>query len=174
LWERGWRMGGLAPMVIGLCLWLASAVFRPDILVEGQGRVIAVRNANGDMEVNSRRMARHANKEWALQEGLMQGMPLRREGSARACDPSLCLFAARSGDRVALVRDSIRLQEACARASIVIASVKAESCQGPRLVLDADDLSRNGAHAMWLTSDDVILETVSGERGRRPWAPAKE
>lgn len=174
LWERGWRMGGLAPMVIGLCLWLASAVFRPDILVEGRGRVIAVRNADGDMVVNSRRMARHANKEWALQEGLMQGMPLRREGSARACDPSLCLFAARSGDTVALVRDSVRLQEACARASIVIASVKAESCEGPRLVLDADDLSRDGAHAMWLTSDDVILETVSGERGRRPWAPAKE
>ena len=174
LWEGGWRGAGFAPMLIGLCIWALSAAFRPDILVEGQGRVIAVRNADGDLLVNSRRMARHANKEWALQEGLMQGLAPAREDSAAACDASFCMFAARSGDKVALVRDAARLQEGCAQASIVIAGVLAEPCQGPRLVLDTRDLSRGGAHTLWLTSDGVTLETVAGQRGSRPWVPEVE
>lgn len=174
LWEGGWRLAGWAPIVTGLCVWALSAAFRPDILVEGQGRVIAVRNADGDLVVNSRRMARLANKEWALQEGLMQGLALTQGEPSTPCDDSFCVFAARTGDKVALVQDSASLKDGCAQASIVIASILAEPCKGPRLVLDARDLFRGGAHALWLSSDSVTIKTVTGQRGRRPWVPGGE
>ncbi len=171
LWERGWRWAGFAPMALGLFVWWIGASYRPDILVEGQGRLIAVRNASGDLVVNSATAARHAGEEWAKQEGLMGRLASVRDDPAAACDALGCMFTAGNGETVAFVRNATALDEDCARASIVIASVPARNCRGPRLVLDMWDLRAGGAHALWLSPEGIRIQTVAQRRGQRPWVP---
>ena len=174
LWERGWRWAGFAPMALGLFVWMTGASFRPDILVEGQARLIAVRNASGDLVANSATAARHTGEEWAKQEGLMGRLTTVRDDPDAACDAQGCMFTAGNGETIAFVRDANALDEDCARASIVIASVGALKCKGPRLVIDARDLYFGGSHAIWFTSDGVHVETVAQKRGQRPWVPGVE
>ncbi|MFZ5931667.1 MAG: ComEC/Rec2 family competence protein [Pseudomonadota bacterium] len=174
LWERGWRWAGFAPIVLGLFVWMGGASFRPDILVEGQGRLIAVRNQAGDLIVNSATAARHAGEEWAKQEGLMGRLLTVRDDPLAACDAQGCMFTAENGETIAFVRNANALDEDCAKASIVIASVAAIKCKGPRLVIDARDLYFGGSHALWFEGDGINVETVAGRRSQRPWVPVVE
>lgn len=174
LWQRGWRWAGFAPIVLGLFVWMGGASFRPDILVEGQGRLIAVRNQAGDLIVNSATAARHAGEEWAKQEGLMGRLLTVRDDPLAACDAQGCMFTAGNGETIAFVRNATALDEDCTRASIVIASVAALKCKGPRLVIDARDLYFGGSHALWFENDGIRVKTVTQKRGQRPWVPGVE
>ncbi|HEX4861048.1 MAG TPA: hypothetical protein VFV07_07405, partial [Rhizomicrobium sp.] len=42
-------------------------------------------------------------------------------------------------------------------------------CNAPRMVIDRFDVAREGGYAVWLGAA-LRVETVEGERGRRPWA----
>lgn len=42
-------------------------------------------------------------------------------------------------------------------------------CKGPKVVIDRFDLWRNGAHAIWLTGDKIVVRSVNSDRGYRPW-----
>jgi len=174
LWDQKWRMAGFAPMALGLLMWWIGPSYRPDILVEGQGRLIAVRNGAGVLVVNSAMAARHAAGEWAKQEGLMERLVTARDDPMAACDAQGCMFTAGNGETVAFVRNATALEEDCARASIVIASVAAYRCEGPRLAIDARDLYAGGGHAIWFEEDGVRMETVAQRRGQRPWVPMAE
>lgn len=174
LWDQKWRMAGFAPMALGLFVWWIGASYRPDILVEGQGRLIAVRNGAGVLVVNSAMAARHAAGEWAKQEGLIERLVTARDDPMAACDAQGCMFTAGNGETVAFVRNATALEEDCARASIVIASVAAYRCEGPRLAIDARDLYFGGGHAIWFEEDGVRMETVAQRRGQRPWVSARE
>lgn len=174
LWEQKWRRAGLAAILAGLALWIAGANWRPDILVEGEGRLIAVRNASGELITNSRMAARHSAVEWAAQEGRMGRLTAAGEDSSAACDALGCMFTGPDGEKIAFVRDANALAEDCARAGILIASVPARDCRGARLVIDMWDLRAGGAHALWLGPDSIRIETVAQRRGLRPWVPRVE
>jgi competence protein ComEC len=174
LWDQKWRMAGFAPMALGLFVWWIGASYRPDILVEGQGRLIAVRNGAGVLVVNSAMAARHAAGEWAKQEGLIERLVTARDDPMAACDAQGCMFTAGNGETVAFVRNATALEEDCARAGIVIASVAAYRCEGPRLAIDARDLYFGGGHAIWFEDAGIRVETVTQRRGQRPWVPMAE
>ncbi len=174
LWEQRWRLAGLAPIMVGLIVWMTGASLRADILVEGQGRLIAVRNSDGALVLNSSTAARHASEEWSKQEGLMQRLVTARDDPMAACDALGCMFTERGGETVAFVRDANALAEDCARAGILIASIAVKQCQGPRLVIDARDLYFGGGHAIWIEGAGIRVETVTQKRGHRPWVPGVE
>ncbi len=174
LWEQNWRWAGAVSILFGLVLWGLSSQWRPDILVEGEGRLIAVRNAAGVMIANSATAARHAGSEWAKQEGLMGRLVSVRDDPAAACDALGCVFTGPGGEKIAFVRDANALAEDCARATILIASVAVKNCHGPRLVIDMWNLRSGGAHAIWIDGDHIRMESVAQNRGRRPWVPGVE
>lgn len=174
LWGQNWRWAGLAPVGAGLVIWMMGAALRPDILIEGEGRLIAVRNAAGELAASSATAARHSAQEWANQEGLMGRLKSVRDAATAACDAQGCLFTARGGESVAFVRDANALLEDCAVARIVIASVSVHDCKGPLLVIDARDLYFGGGHAIWFEEDGVRMETVAQRRGQRPWVSARK
>ena len=64
--------------------------------------------------------------------------------------------------------------EDCAFADILISPrfPVCRGCDSPRLVLDADDFKRAGAHAIWLSDVEIIGRNVAAGRGRRPWVGA--
>ena len=62
------------------------------------------------------------------------------------------------------------LAEDCAEARIVVSAEPARRfCNGPQLVIDRIDIARAGGYAVWL-GEPLRVETVEGERGRRPWS----
>lgn len=69
-----------------------------------------------------------------------------------------------------MITDSQAIPEDCRSAEIIVSAVPVPwSCPSAKLVIDRFDLWRNGAHAIWLTEDGIIVENVNTKRGRRPW-----
>jgi competence protein ComEC len=174
LWQRRWRLAGLPLIALGL----ASAVLArgPDILVSGDGRLIAVRGADGLLQVSSDRAARLARETWLRRAG--QGEPpdvWPRAGQSAdgllRCDDASCLYRAH-GHVTALVRDAAALAEDCRHADIVIATVPVRRrCPSAGVVIDRFSLWREGGHALWLGQGEVRVQSVRASRGDRPWVP---
>lgn len=168
LWSLAWRWAGLVFVALGLLL--APFGSRPDILVDTEGRLIAVRGPDGSMRVNSMRVAKHARNEWAKAEGSAAPLPAAANSAHAACDGLGCMFTARDGRMVAYVRDGMALAEDCRVADIVISSVPVRACASAQLVIDLFDLQRGGAHAVWLDGPRLRVESVTAQRGDRPWS----
>jgi competence protein ComEC len=182
IWRRPWRLAGLVAVAAGL---LTLAMVRPpDVMVSGDGKLLGIRSAAGDVWISSGRTARYSAETWARRAGVAAPRVWRTtapeaegpqaDGQLR-CDALGCLFHAR-GQLVALVNDSRALAEDCASATVVIAvePVPRGACRGPRLVIDRFDLWRNGAYALWLSPDGVEVRSARGVSGERPWVRQPE
>jgi competence protein ComEC len=172
LWRTSWRRWGLVPMLIGIAS--LTAAHPPDLLLAGDGGLIAVRS-NGGYLLSSERSDRLIAESWVRTAG---GIPAGRlpmtgeaaEGGALRCDADACILE-RDGRRVALVREIRALDEECREADLVLSLVRApRSCRGRTRLIDLVDLHRNGATALWL-DDPLRIESANQWRGERPWVP---
>ena len=147
----------------------------PDILVSGDGRLMAVRMSDGALALSSTRRAKRVARIWLTRAGQRDAFELRADpGEDRVgCDGLACIYRLKD-QVVALVTDARALPEDCRRADIVISAVPVRgACPATRLVVDRFDLWRKGAHAIWLEAGGVRVETVAGTVGDRPWSPAR-
>ena len=177
LWWRPWRLAGLLGVAAGLASILVAQP--PDLLVSGDGKLLAVRAPDGRLWLSTMRSARFTADVWLRRAGEASGEAWPRAGAAAggalACDPLGCLFHLK-GQRVALVRDGRALDEDCRIASLMVSlePVRKGRCPAPLLVIDRFDLWREGGHALWLApgtgADAVRVESVAAARGDRPWA----
>ena len=173
LWRSRWRFLGIA--VIGGGMVMAGLDRRPDILVDGDAKVMAVRGADGELWISTRQRGRFVSDVWLRRDGQAEPLTWPRDGDGRPaaglrCDTLGCIQ--RRGDRtIAFVRDPRAFAEDCRRASLVVSAVPAwDLCAGPETVVDRFDLWWGGGHAIWLGPDGVRVESVAESRGRRPWA----
>jgi len=181
LWRSRWRVFGLAGMVFGIAS--LGFVQSPDILIDHRGRLMAVQNDAGGMAVSSRRSGRFTSKIWLRRAALEQASawpgPNPRalqnfQGVNLSCDSLGCLYSAQ-GKVVALITDIAALEEDCALAAAVITTIAVRGrCHGPDLVIDRFDLWRNGGHAFWVNDQGIKVQSVNGQRGKRPWVPLRE
>ena len=159
---------------------VASALFErgPDILVDGDGRLFAVRDAEGRLRLSSRRSARFVGEQWLRHDAQRSGLQWRtmpRVGErALACDGLGCIYRA-EGHIAALVRDARALADDCAKASIVVSAVPVRMyCPSAEIVIDRFDLWRRGGHALWLEPDGAVrVEDVATRVGVRPWTTVR-
>ncbi len=170
LWTGRIRLFGVLGLVAGVLTIPLTP--RPDILVSEDGRLMAVRMADGRLSLSSSRVQKFAAKVWLERDGERSGTPWPEETSndnRMSCDLAGCIY--RRGQRVmALVRDGRALEEDCLSATVVVSAVPVRRrCSAPALVIDRFDLWRGGAHAVWLGEDTVSATSVSAERGARPW-----
>ena len=173
LWRKNWRFGGGIVVAIGL-----STVFftsTPDIVVDEKGKLFAVRGETGILHLSSRCVSKFAGKSWLRRVGqrsdIKQDWPKHGFSGDKSisCDRLGCIFTKR-GRKIALITDSQAIPEDCRSAEIIVSAVPVPwSCPSAKLVIDRFDLWRNGAHAIWLTEDGIIVENVNTKRGRRPW-----
>jgi len=172
LWRRRWRFAGLPVALAGLLLGPGP---EPDLLMSEDGRVLGLRDQQGQVHVASARIDRFVTDTWARrggQEGATKWVASAEESAmGLGCQTGLCRW--RKGPwRIALVSDERRLDEACASADIVLSTVDAQArCRGPRLVIDRRDAWHDGAQALWLDDRSVRRETANAVRGDRPWVP---
>ena len=177
IWRRSWRWAGLALVISGIVLMLTHRA--PDILIDGDGRLMATRAENGEMWLSSLRRAQFAGDIWLRRAGQEESSewPWREGAPAPAgmrCDSLACVQDI-DDQRVAFVRDARALPEDCAGANLVISLVPVRlPCTVPHTVIDRFDLWRNGAHAIWLESEGARIRTVTETRGDRPWARSRQ
>ena len=172
LWRRRWRLLGLAGIAAGLA---AIAVTQPpDILVDGRGRLLAVRGADGSVAFSTFRRERFIRGIWLRRFGQDEARAIWPKNGTRpdqrlSCDLQGCLY--RVGGRVAaLAYGEGALAEDCWIADVVVSIVPVRrACPATVDVIDRFDLWRHGGHALWLDATGVRIETVNGSRGDRPW-----
>jgi competence protein ComEC len=183
---------GLAAIAMGglwLCLWrgrirllgclgiVAGLIFipltdRPDILVTGNGKLMAVRLADGTLSLTSGKTERFAAKIWMERDGQLEPRVWVAGSSAStplSCDKLGCVYR-RAGRHIALIKDARAFADDCRADWIVVSTVPARrACRGTARTIDRFDLWRQGAHAIWIGQDVVTVKSVRAVRGDRPW-----
>jgi competence protein ComEC len=146
----------------------------PDILIDGEGKLTAVRLASGQYAVTSLRRSAFTREVWMRRIG-HDGAPLAwpsKEPSADGtlrCDGLGCFYRTAHGV-AALVNHPGALLEDCGSADLIVSTVPIRGpCPGPERTIDRFDLWRDGAHSIRFTPSGIVVETVNGRRGARPW-----
>lgn len=175
LWRRPARLGGLA--IVALGVGLAFLPRPPDLLVDGQGKLLAVRTAEGGLAVSSLSAGRFEREAWLQRAGLETAegweeaeAEADESGRRLRCDSQGCILKV-DGRTIALVKEPGALPEDCRVADAVVSLVPVRRpCQGPQKVVDRFDLWKEGAHALWVEKNGKIhVESANGARGDRPW-----
>jgi competence protein ComEC len=176
LWNTRLRLFGIAPIAIGAIAAAASP--RPDILVTGDGRHLAVVDPGGTPLLLRERIGDFVRDIFA-EASAFDDDPAGLEGrpftacSNDACVVSLAdgssdwrLLATRSRNRI----DWAALTTACAQADIVVSERwLPQGCTPRWLKLDRASLAHTGGVAIFLGSRPRI-ETVTERVGHHPWA----
>ncbi|HXY98618.1 MAG TPA: ComEC/Rec2 family competence protein [Stellaceae bacterium] len=175
IWTRRWRWLGLAPIALGYASLLL--VRPPDLLVAGEGGLVAVRAADGSYLLSRPRVDAFVRETWTRRGAGEEGEAWPETGASAdgwlSCTRESCRYNAR-GHTVALIREADALRRDCAGADLVVSPVPAwRLCRGP-LIIDSIDIRRKGAHAVWLDPGGIRIETVADWRGVRPWTRATE
>ena len=170
IWRGPWRFLGIA--VVGGGILAAGLDRRPDILIDGEARVMAVRGEDGALWLSTRQRARFTSDVWLRRDGQAAAKTWPREGgeapgAALRCDLLGCIQ--QRGERVVAFAVDHR-----ARADILLSTVPVRSrCRSAGTVVDRFDLWRSGSHALWLEEDGVRVESAAAARGDRAWSPRR-
>lgn len=169
LWSRPWRAWGLAPVALGLVLALNQTP--PNLMVDGDGKLVALRTTTGALAFSDRRGGRMARETWLKRGGEAEAVPWRdlEDSEALACDSAGCVY--RAGDQsIAILKRPDGAREDCARAAAIVSLVPIFERCNAATVIDRFDLWRNGAHALWIEEGAVTIRTAAQEQGTRPWS----
>jgi competence protein ComEC len=171
LWLCLWRtrLRALGLVIAGLGLVLAPAGNRPDVLVERDGKIAAIRGDDG-LIFPSATAASYSVEKWLLADGDDTDPKALPRTTPFRCDPLGCVGTVK-GKIVALIRETAAIAEDCRKADIVVAPFKlGKACKAPRIIVDGTALSTQGAHALFIDGLSIRTETVAEHRGRRPWS----
>lgn len=168
LWQRRWRAFGMIIVAAGLAFSPTNRL--PDILIEREGKSIALRAPDGRLALPPDARSSYSAAVWLAADGDPRSVAQAANSPASYRCDSLGCIAVVKGKTVALVRDPAALEEDCRRADIVVAPFSLGSrCRAARFVLDRKRLSSEGAQALYLDGQSIVAETVRSARGARPW-----
>lgn len=164
LWRTRWRLFGLVAMILAF----APAILNhpPDLLIGESGRLMAARDAKGDLRLSPGRGEKAVRSAWIRQAGQGAEPDLWIAGGddGPRCDRRGCAFE-RRGRRVAI---AFRRDFPSCRQVDWLAAAHEAICPG--LAIPPSVLHRLGAHALWLEEDGIRVETVRGRQGDRLWS----
>ncbi|MEQ9519974.1 MAG: ComEC/Rec2 family competence protein [Parvibaculum sp.] len=169
LWRTRLRLAGIPLIALGLLM--AANFQQPDILISAEGKLIAVRGVDGNYTWSGR-APRYAAETWGRRNG--EAASATPRANPMTCDLLGCV-ATTVDKRVVIALKPEALEDDCARAEILIAQFPVRgqsrtSCAAS-LIIDIFDMSRHGAHAIYLEEDHTArISTVAELRGARPWS----
>jgi len=173
LWRRSWRLTGSVGIFAGLIA--LAIVQQPDILIDGKGRILAIRDQFNNLIVSTPRGARFQREIWARLLGGDQTsdvLPVNgaRLGGRLNCDTHGCILR-RNGLTTTFVRDESAALDDCGHVDLIVSLIPLRGKCHSTHVVDRFDLWRYGAHAIWMDEIGIIVQTVAETRGKRPWVP---
>ena len=112
-----WRLAG----AVGLAAALILAVLtpqRPDLIVEADGRTMAVRQADGRLSIAGLRSGKFSAGRWLEAEGDERALSDPSLLTGLTCDKAACTGVTPQGARVALVLDREQLRAWCRQTDV--------------------------------------------------------
>ncbi|MBO6906092.1 MAG: ComEC/Rec2 family competence protein, partial [Parvibaculum sp.] len=171
LWRERWRFAGMAPLVLGLMLWNTAP--RPDVLIDRDAALFAVRGTDGRLILTAARPS-YTVEHWLRRDADGRSPRVAASSDRMRCDTEGCVYS-EPGRRVVAFPVSLgAVAEDCARSDIVIAKIpvpqKLRRDCGADLLLDYFFFWRNGATVLHLGEDrEIEIVTARQVRGNRPW-----
>ncbi len=175
LMRQSWRWGGLAVLLAGMLT--LGQVGAPDVWINSDGKLVAVRAADGSLLLSSGRAGAFTRGVWLRRAGVDKWATFPKSGASAdgglVCDGAGCLYQAK-GQTVALVRDAAAFADDCRFADVIISRVPVPlNCTGPHTRISPRDLRTGGAHVLRLEPGGAKVGSVNEARGRRPWVPLR-
>jgi competence protein ComEC len=172
LWQTRWRALGLVIAAAGLLL--SGEKTKPDILIERDGRALALRTEEGTLALPPATRASYSIDNWLLADGDERDAEAASAGGSFRCDLLGCIGKLK-GKIVAFIKHPAALEDDCRMADIVIAPFSVgRGCEQARVVVDRRALRLEGAHALYFDGLSIRKESVAEARGRRPWVAEHE
>jgi competence protein ComEC len=176
LWTTRPRLWGLVPILLGA---IAAALSpKPDLLVTGDGRHLALVDADGTPLLLRERSGEFIRSIVADSAGFDDEPQELASRPFASCTRDSCIALLERGDRrwqILATRSAQSIEwralvRACREADIVVSSRWLPSGCTPRwLKLDRDSLSRTGGVAVYLGKTPRAA-TVADRIGQHPWA----
>jgi len=159
------RLSGV-PLLV-LAFLLAAMAPRPDVLIDGGGEVVAVRGADGRLQIFNAGGSRFIADNW-----LAADADRRKVGKDTAkgfdCDALACVASLGDGTRIAVARKRDAFKDDCRGAGLVISmSGTGKECAAP--VVDRAMLRSAGALALWRKDGAWVAEPARALDANRPW-----
>lgn len=159
------RIAGLPLAVIAMILMWNGP--RYDVMIGGDGDVVAIRAADGKLSVHTNKSNRFTVENWLAAAGLApeRASDLRH---AFACDANGCVGRLSDGALIAIPKTAAALLEDCGRAALVIYSREIPAaCASP--VIDRQTLATTGALALRRAQGGWIAAPSRAPNADRPW-----
>lgn len=170
LWE-GWRGKGAALAVMMAGMVVAALAPAPDILVSGNGKLMAVRGADGQLYLSSGRKEKFVAENWMRLDGHADE---KAETFSGPSSPMLCDDDGCRGEiqwrKVAIVKTPRGLREDCAWADVVLSAgpIAKGACGAEGPVLGLYDFLDDGAAAIYL-GEGIEVRSARRRGEVRPW-----
>jgi competence protein ComEC len=159
-----------AAVVLAAVVWAVRAP-KPDILISGDGRNVAVRGGDGRLRLMRTAKDAFLAKEWlaADADARTASDPSLAEGVS--CDEGGCVTSAAGGGFIALTQRPEALADDCERAVLIVtARPVPQGCAAA--VIDAERLRRQGGLVLRRNRDGFVIDAVRPADLDRPWSPA--
>ncbi len=143
----------------------------PDVLVTGDGRIFAVRGADGRLAIHHTRGDTFAIREWLAADADGRDVRDRTLGDGISCDPSGCIGRLAGGGVVSYALAPDAFEDDCRRAVLIVTPRDAPpDCAAT--VVGRNLWRRRGALALRRDSSGFVIEAARPPNFDRPWAPA--
>lgn len=158
----GWARALALPVLL---LTLMTGVFqpRPLILIERQGRTVAVLTESG-LQRSVTRGSRYSVEIWHQRLAL----PATSSDALWSCDPLGCVARLEEGSIIAHTFEPAALEEDCALAQVLITALPVPNGCSAEQLIDSAVLARMGAIAL-VSNEDRIEVWPSFATRNRPW-----
>ncbi len=179
IWRRPWRLAG----GLGICAGIALAMTNdlPDILIDREGKIVAMRDSQHELQMLPTRKARFTAENWLRREGENPKSAKKRakaETPFFTCDSLACVTPSKAPLRLSYVMDQRAFEEDCQVSDIIVSTLwlpwaLSDRCNSNALIIDRAVLAQNGAYAIWIGRNGMRIENTASARGDRPWSARK-
>lgn len=172
LWSKKWRYLGVLAMFAGIVAAFFSP--RPDIIISNDGKLIAVRDADGRLFFSSNRTHRFEAKAWEQRDGQPRSAETwptsgKSGDGTISCDYDGCIYFLK-GKEIAILKNADGALEDCVMADIVISERPLPACHASQ-VFDKWRLRDGGTHTIIIGEGGGLqVSSVADETGQRPWS----
>lgn len=168
IWRLTWRVAGIPLIATGMVL--AFIAPQPLVLVSENGEIFGIQGVGGFYVVGPGvRGNRYTQDAWLEQAGYRDSKSASNTDKLH-CDHMGCVVPIPDGREISLLWDEGGLLEDCWRSKVIISSVPVRgNCTTPDIVIDRFDLWRDGAHALYLEGNEILMVSTRQARGERPW-----
>ena len=159
------RLGGVP--LLAAALGMAITAQRPDVLIDAEGEVVAVRASDGRLTILEAASGRFVAESWLAADA--DGRKADKAvASGFRCDPSGCVARFGDGSAIAVARRHEALADDCREAALVITNLNVSAACGTPAI-DRRTLATTGALSLRRVGGVWIAEAARLPDADRPW-----